>query len=340
MKAAVYHGKSVLKVDNVDDPVIGEDEVLVKISACGVCGTDLHIYSGDEGAATVTPPRILGHEFSGVICEVGKKTGSLKIGDRVCVDPNDMCGKCYYCQSGKAHFCENMIGYGTTVNGGFAQYCMVRGKQVYKIADSLSLEEAAMTEPVACCLHGMDLTGIKTGDTVMVIGGGSIGLIMLQLARISGASTLILVEPVDSKRELGLRLGADIAIDPLSESINEKLISMSIKHIDATIECVGLKNTMEDALKYVSRGGTAMMFGLTNPDCEIPLKPFDIFKREVSIKASFISPYTQKRALSLLESGRVRVKDIITDSINLDDIVEVFKDKSYRKKGKIIIRPQ
>ncbi|AUS97086.1 alcohol dehydrogenase [Clostridium thermosuccinogenes] len=339
MKAAVYLGKHNLKVQDVEVRAPGPDEVLIQVKACGVCGTDLHIYEGAEGAAKCIPPTILGHEFSGIIHEVGSNVKGFKPGDRVCVDPNDMCGSCYYCRIGKAHFCENMTGIGTTVNGGFAEFCTVRAKQVYSIGESLSFEEGAMAEPVACCLHGMDLTGVKAGDTVMLIGGGTIGLIMLQLVKLSGASTIILVEPVQTKRDLALKLGADITIDPFTQSIDEILSANRISHIDAVIECVGLKNTVMDAVKYVGRGGTVMMFGLTHPDCEIPLKPFDVFKKEYSIKASFINPYTQGRAVSLLKSGRINVKDIITDKIKLADINKVFEDSSYRSRGKIIIEP-
>lgn len=339
MKAAVFYGKKDIRVEEAEKRKTGKGEVQIQIMACGVCGTDLHIYEGAEGAAKCTPPNILGHEFSGIISEVGPGVTALKPGDRVCVDPNDMCGSCYYCNTGKAHFCENMIGIGTTTNGGFAQYCTVREKQVYKIADHLSFEEGAMAEPLACCLHGMDLTGVTTGSTVMIIGGGTIGLIMLQLAKLSGASTLICLEPVAAKRETAKKLGADIAIDPLSQPVQEVLDSYGVRHIDAVVECVGLKSTMEDAIKYAGKGGTAMMFGLTDPNCTIPLMPFEVFKKEVTIKASFINPYTQQRAVSLLNSGRINVRELITDIVSLEDINNVFEDTSYRKRGKIIIKP-
>jgi L-iditol 2-dehydrogenase len=339
MKAAVFCGKNDIKVKNIEIGSPKPNEVKIKVEACGVCGTDLHIYEGAEGSAKCEPPTILGHEFSGVVCEVGSDVKGLKPGDRVCVDPNDMCGGCYYCKIGKAHFCENMKGIGVTINGGFAEFCNVHEKQVYKIGENLSFEEGAMAEPVACCLHGMDLTGIETGDTVMVIGGGTIGLIMLQLAKLSGASTLIMVEPVKQKRDMAEKLGANITIDPFNQSVQDILDSYAIRTVNAVIECVGNKSTMQDAIKYVGKGGTAMLFGLTSPDCEIPLLPFDVFKREISIKASFINPYTQSRAVSLLQSGKINVRDLITDVINLDEINHVFEDKSCRSRGKIIIKP-
>lgn len=339
MNAAIFYGVKDLRVEETKARSLGPNEVKIQVKACGVCGTDLHIFSGAEGAAKCTPPIILGHEFSGIIEDVGSCVTEFHPGDRVCIDPNDMCGECYYCKTGSAHFCENMIGIGTTTDGGFAEYCTVNQKQVYKMGDEMSFEEGAMAEPISCCLHGIDLCGIKAGDTAMVIGGGTIGQIMLQLARISGASTLILVEPIKEKRVLGLKLGADITIDPLTENVPDVLKKQLIQHVNVTIECVGLKSTMVDAIQYTGKGGTAMLFGLTDPACQIPLAPFDLFKREVSIKASFINPYTYQRAVNLLNSKKINVKDLITDTLPLSDIQRVFTDDTYRRSGKIIIKP-
>lgn len=339
MKAAVFHGKNDIRVESVKVRKPGINEVAIKVEACGVCGTDLHIYEGAEGAAKCEPPTILGHEFSGVVYETGEGVKTLKPGDRVCVDPNNMCGGCYYCKIGKAHFCENMIGYGTTTHGGFAEFCTVHKKQVYKIGESLSFEEGAMAEPIACCIHGMDLIGVKQGDVVVIIGGGTIGLIMLQLVKLSGASTIIMIEPVESKRKTALKSGADIAINPFTQQVPEVLNSNGIKNADVVIECVGRKETMINAIEYAGKGGTAMLFGLTEPLCTIPFMPFELFKKEVTVKASFINPYTQDRAVSLLKSGRLNVKDLITDIITLDNINKVFGDNYYRSRGKIIIKP-
>lgn len=339
MKAAIFYGVKDLRVAETISRSPGPNEVRIQVKACGVCGTDVHILSGAEGAAKCTPPTILGHEFSGVIAEAGSQVTGFRPGDRVCIDPNDMCGECYYCKNGLAHFCENMIGIGTTTDGGFAEYCTVNQKQVYKMGDHMSFEEGAMAEPISCCLHGIDLCGIKPGDTVMVIGGGTIGQMMLQLARISGASTLILVEPVKEKRALAQRLGADLTIDPLTETIPDVLKKNQIRHIDVTIECVGLKSTMINAVQYAGKDGTAMLFGLTDPTCQIPLFPFDLFKREVTVKASFINPYTYQRAVNLLSSGSINVKDLITDTLLLSDIQHVFTDDTFRSGGKIIIKP-
>jgi 2-desacetyl-2-hydroxyethyl bacteriochlorophyllide A dehydrogenase len=279
MKAAVFHKKHDLRYEEVPKPVPADDEVLVQIKACGVCGTDVHIFEGAAGAAKPRPDTILGHEFSGIVVETGKQVKDIKVGDRVTVNPNDACGRCYYCRTGQEHFCENMRGLGTTVNGGFAEYCAAKEKVVYTVDEKMSFEQAAMSEPVACCLHGLDLSRIKASDTVLIIGGGTIGMIILQLARISGATKIILSEPVESKRKLGLKLGADIVVNPINECIEDILKKNNIK-VDVEIECVGSPHTMLDTIRCTGRGGNVMLFGLTDPDCEIPIKPYEIFKRK------------------------------------------------------------
>lgn len=337
MKAAVFHKKSNISVEEIPVKEIGPDEVLIDVAYCGVCGTDLHIFHGDKGAAEVRPPVILGHEFSGVISKIGSDVHGVKVGDRVCVDPNNTCGSCYACRNGMAHFCGNMIGYGTTTNGGFAEKAVVAEKQVYRISDQLTLQEAAMAEPVSCCIHGIDLCNIRPGSTALIIGGGPIGQMMMQLARLSGAATVILSEPVKEKREQARKLGADVTIDPLEEDPAEKLRRMGAV-ADVVIECVGSPKTIEQGIRCAGNGATVLMFGLTSPDAKIELKPFEVFQKELHITSSYINPYTFRRAVHCLESGRLDVRSIITDVVGLDNIAEVFRNDEYRKHGKILIK--
>lgn len=339
MKSAVFYGKGDLRVEEIKKPKAGVGEVVVKVMACGICGTDIHIYEGDEGAAATPPGTVLGHEFAGVVTEIGENVRNIKIGDRVCVDPNKLCGECYYCKSAVGHFCENMIGIGTTINGGFEEYCAVPQSQVYKIADTTTFEEAAMTEPVACCMHGIDLCDIKTDDTVAVIGCGMIGLIMLQLAKTAGAAKLIALEPNDEKREFAKKLGADICIDPLNENVAEILEKNGIVRITKVIECVGRTSTMKQAIELAGKKSTVMFFGLTAPDDTIDIKPFEIFKKEIEIKASYINPYTQQRAIEMIDSKRIDVKSMIYKVVPLKDLPGILADKELRSKGKFIINP-
>lgn len=340
MKGLVFHGERDVRIDELPVPVISDEQVLVQVMACGVCGTDLHIYQGAKGAADCTPPTVLGHEFSGVVVQTGKHVAGWQVGDRVAIDPNNTCGSCPACLGGKAHFCTHMIGTGTTADGGFAEYCAVHPRQLYRIDGGLSFEEGAMAEPVSCCLHGLDLTEVRPGARVMVIGGGTIGQIMVRLCRLAGAAQIVLSEPVERKRELGLASGADLALDPLAPDFMQKLAESCPGKFDRVIECVGNPATIQTAIQSVGNGGTVMLFGLTEPECGIPLYPFYLFQHEITIKASYINPYTIGRAVALLNSGRLRVDDLITDRIPLSRGVPVFTDDSYRTHGKIILRPQ
>lgn len=340
MKSAVFYGKHDLRVEEHEMPKVGPKDVLIQVKACGVCGTDVHIYEGDKGAAEVTPPTILGHEFSGVIAEVGSEVTNYKAGDRVCIDPNCYCGACEPCRNGVVHYCEHMIGYGTTVNGGFAEYCAVNERQVYKLGDNTSFEQGAMTEPVACCLHGMDMCEIRPGHQVVVIGGGMIGLLMLQLSKLAGAAKVALLEPVESKREVGKKLGADICIDPLHEDVKARLKEEGMTWVNTVIECVGRPSTIEQAIDIAGNKAVVMMFGLTKPDETISVKPFEIFRKELVLKASYINPYTQKRALDLIDSGRLDVSSMVYEVADLDELADILSNPELRAKGKYIISPE
>jgi len=255
------------------------------------------------------------------------------------VDPNKLCNECDYCRSGIGHYCEHMVGIGTTVHGGFSQYCAVPQSQVYKIADSTTFEMAAMTEPVACCVHGIDMCNISCGDTVTIIGGGMIGMIMLQLAKLSGAGKLILIEPVAEKRALAMKLGADLCIDPMSEDVKAVLAQNNIQRISTVIECVGKIKTIQQAIEIAGKKSTVMMFGLTAPQEELSIRPFELFKKEIVLKASYINPYTQARALELIASGKIDVSVMVDRVESLECLPEILENGSLRQKGKVIISP-
>ena len=337
MKAAVYHGPGDLRVEEVPVRKLKDNEVKIQVKYCGICGTDIHIFHGDGGCCDVTPPLVPGHEFSGVVAEVGAGVKAVKVGDRVTGDPNDMCGECYFCKNGMQHFCKNNIGIGTTVDGGFAEYVIMREKQVYKLSDELNFIEAAMAEPISCCLHGIDLCNIKAGDTVLVIGGGPIGMIMMQLAKNAGASKVIMSEPVEEKREQALKLGATKTIDPLHEDV-EAVLAEYCENVNVVIECVGNVHTQADAVRFAGKGATIMYFGLAAPEESFPIRPDDIFKKELHITSSYINPYSFERAIQILESGTVELESLITNVVPLDDIADVFTKPEYRRTGKVMIQ--
>ena len=337
MKALVLTDVGKLEIQDIPMDAPCGDEVIVSVKACGICGTDMHIYGGGAGAADNPFPIVLGHEFSGVVESVGSDVSGFTPGDRVSVDPNCACGKCYYCHNGKAHFCQDMTWYGTQTNGGFAEKCKVHEKVLYKLPDSVSFEEGAMVEPASCCLHGIDLCEIAPGETVVVIGCGAIGQIMIQLAKHAGAASVIAVEPVAQRREAAIEFGADMGIDPISRDVKAQLHDHGYIHIDKVIECVGRRETMQMAIELATLGGTVMLFGLTEPDDIMEVKPFGLFKKELKILTSFINPYTFSRAIDLIAAKKLNLLPLVTDKILLADSIKAFTDPEYARRGKILI---
>ncbi len=339
MKSAVLHAVRMMKTQECPLPQAGEGEVLIKVMACGICGTDVHIFEGDKGAADNPLPIVLGHEFAGVVEAVGPGCSGVQVGEHVCVDPNVLCGHCRYCLCGIGHFCEHMTGIGTTVNGGFSQYCAVPFRAVYRLESGTSFAEGAMAEPLACCLHGMDMCNVAAGDNVVVIGGGMIGLLMVQLAKLCGAAHVALVEPVAAKREKGKALGADICIDPLAEDAAAVLAAAGIARVNAVVECVGKPATIQQALALAGNKSVVMIFGLTKPDETVAVQPYEVFRKEMEIKSSFINPYTIGRAVALIGQKKVDVSSMVAECIPLERLAQVLGSAELRSKGKYIVEP-
>lgn len=339
MRTSMLWQPGKLTVEERPVPEADAGEVLIKVRACGICGTDVHIFKGEKGAADNPWPIVLGHEFSGTIEKVGKGVEGFRPGDRVSVDPNVLCGHCYYCQNGIGHFCEHMTGIGTTAPGGFAQYCRVPVRVLYPLADAVSFAEGAMAEPLSCCLHGIDLCGIQAGDIVVVIGGGMIGLLMLQLAKLSGAAVTVLVEPVESKRTQARKLGASLCVDPAREDVRQVLNDAGIRRVNTVIECVGKTSTIRQAIDLAGNKSTVMMFGLTGPEESVEIRPYEIFRKEISLKASYINPYTLSRAMTLINNRSVDVRSMAARIIPLEKLEAVLSDSGLRTQGKIIVDP-
>ncbi len=339
MKSSVYYSKHDMRIEERTIPTCGPEDVLIQVKACGICGTDVHIFEGDKGSADVTGPQILGHEFSGLVTAVGANVKGFQPGDRVCVDPNWYCGNCGPCRDGIVHYCEHMLSYGVTLDGGFAEYCAVNQRQVYQLGENTSYEQGAMVEPLGCCLHGIDMCEIKAGDKVVVIGGGMIGLLMMQLAKIEGAAKVALLEPVAAKRQVALDMGADIAIDPINQNAKEELDKLGFGRVTTVIECVGNPKTIAQAIDIAGNKSIVMMFGLTKPDETVAVKPFDIFKKEVVLKASFINPCTQQRALDLIDGGRIDVSSMVYEVAGLSKLNDILAQPAIRANGKYLIDP-
>lgn len=321
MLAAVYKGDK--QFDLTEYPVrnLNEGEVLVKVNSCGICGTDHHILAGKTYANV---PVILGHEYSGTVVDKAEGIERVALGDKVVIDPNIYCGKCKYCRKGMINFCENHQALGVTINGGFAEYSHVPVSQIYRLPTDFNLSEAAFAEPLSCCLRGIQQAEIKVGDSVVIIGGGSIGLIMIQLARMSGASNVILIEPLLHKREIAFKLGADLTLDPNESDSIDKLIDYTNGGAEVAIECVGMNKTVEMSLDLVDRGGTVVIFGLAPVVAEAKLNLQKMFQKEIRIHNSFLNPYTFETAVNLLTTRKINVSDLLTHQTPLENIKELF----------------
>lgn len=340
MKANYFIGGGKFELREDPTPRIGPDDVLVKVAACGICGTDVHIFHGDKGSAEVNPPVVLGHELSGTVVKTGENVKTLQEGDHVSVDPNSYCGKCHYCQIGKKQLCSALYAVGVNRNGGFEEYCAVPEKQCYRLAPEIPLKYGAMAEPLACCIHGIDRAGIRVGDTVCVIGGGAIGQMMVQLAKLSGASCVILSEPVAMRREIGLKLGADYAVDPFRDDIPEAIRGFTGQPgTDVVIECVGNTKAVSQAFEAAKRGTTVLLFSVPAAGTYHELSLEDVYRKELTIVGSLINPDTHGRAVELINRGKVRLEDLITHSFPAEKLEEAIRMQMSDESIKVIIEP-
>ena len=338
MRAVIFPTPGELEVVERETPSALEWHVVVRVQACGVCGTDLHIYQGEFPARF---PLIPGHEFAGVVEEAGQSVASLRSGDRVVIDPNLSCGTCRPCQRGLTHLCRNLISFGVTNDGGFATHCALPARQCYKMPAAMPFEVAAMTEPVACCVHGIERAQIRPGEVVLLIGAGLIGLVLLQLALMRGVAMAIVSEPAAEKRELASSFGAALTVDPTTGDLTEAVMKATDgSGADVVIDCAGGPATSQQAFGLAAEGGRVLLFGVAAPDAEIKVRPYDIYAKEITITGSFINPFTHGAALALLASGRIRVSEIISHRLTLAQVPQAFELLEAHQARKIIIEPQ
>lgn len=338
MKGTYFLGDQKFETRQLQERALAPDEVLVRVAACGVCGTDVHIYHGDKGSAAVHPPVILGHEFSGIVEAVGSQVDRIAVGDHVTVDPNIYCGTCHYCQIGKKQLCSNLYAIGVNRDGGFADYCYVPQKQCYKLDKDIPLVYGAMAEPLACCLHGFDRLKMRMGDSVCVIGGGAIGLMMVQLAKLSGASRVVLSEPVELRREIGLSVGADFAVDPMNESLPDRLRELlGTDGADVVVECVGNTIATAQAFQAAKCGTSILLFSVPKSGATYPLSLEDVYQKELTIVGSMINPDTHERAVQLINSGRIQLKPLITHCFPTERVKDAILMQMSNESIKVVV---
>lgn len=340
MKASRFLGNKTFAVTDLPTPHAGPGELVLRNQVCGVCGTDVHIYHGEPGSADVNPPVVLGHEYSGEVVEVGEGVTGFAVSDHVTVDPNIYCGHCAYCQNGKKQLCPSMEAIGVTRDGGFAQYSRIPASQAFKLEPTVPWEAAAMAEPLACCLHGIDLAAIQVGDKVCVVGGGAIGLLMVQLAKLSGASQIVLSEPNEKRRQVGLQLGANAPIDPTRPDAQEAFAQVLDGGANVVIECVGNVPAVKSAFQFAGKGATVLLFSVPKVDATFDLPLFDVYKKELTIKGSFVNPDTHARAVALINSGKVDFDPIITHRFTLDQLPEAIAMQMSDASIKVVVEAQ
>jgi 2-desacetyl-2-hydroxyethyl bacteriochlorophyllide A dehydrogenase len=326
MLAALFN--SPRNISLVDYPIsrLEPDQLLVKVGACGVCGTDFHIYKGEAPAKA---PVILGHEYTGEIVDAGKDVKNFSIGDRVAVNPNIHCGYCEYCKSGKINLCKNLRALGVTINGGLAEYSIVPISQAYHLPEDFPLSHAAFAEPLSCCIHGIEQANIKVGDKVAIIGAGTIGLLMIQLAILKGSSMIIVFDPLAEKRNLALGLNADYVFDPSEENVIQKMNDLTSGGADVVIECAGNETAAQTSLNIIRKGGTIVLFGLANSEAYLKFNLQSFFHNELTIKSSLLNPYTFQTAVDLLVKEKIKVEPFNPHYFSFKDekIISIFNNK-------------
>ena len=346
MLAAVFHKSDqkggVINLEEVEIPhLTKDDQVLVEIKACGICGTDLKIMEGGHPANDKT---ILGHEFAGIVREVGKNVKDLKVGDRVVADPNEKCGYCINCRRGLSSLCEFMA-LGTTFgifqNGGFAKFCVVPRNTLFKLPENTDLTAAALIEPLSCAVHCHNLADVKESDNVAIFGAGPMGLIIASVIRMHPIKNLICIEVDEWRGKKALELGADFFINPETQNVKEEIMRVTNKEgIDVIIDAVGISKTFEMATEIWAPGARLICFG-QDYNAEARIKPNEIVRYQRKIIGSYIGYATDfLDAIELIATKKIDTGKLITTVIPLEDLVETgFKLMKTRKCVKIITTP-
>ncbi len=333
MNGLVWHGPNDLRYEEWPMPVLRDDEVMLKVAYSGICGSEMSIIHGvnTHGAQ---PPKVLGHEFSGVIAEVGKNVKDFHVGERVTAHPNAGCGECYYCKRAQEGFCLHPFNFITSKeSGAFSEYTKVKAKTVYRIPDSMSLKTASLVEPLSIAVHAVSLIHFQPGDTVVILGGGTIGLNCLMVMAEYGASTIVVSDPVQMRRDMAKKMGAIIVVDPLKEDLKSIVMDATEGFgCDLCIEAVGNERTCEQALTLVKKGGTVLVVGVAPPNKLTPVSFMDINKLEIKIVGSNWSPYSFDRTINLMK--RINPDALITHEYRLQD----FKKAIESQEGKTALK--
>ncbi|NHI91413.1 MAG: hypothetical protein EAX96_02850 [Candidatus Lokiarchaeota archaeon] len=332
MRAAIFQDKGQIIIKDVPNPKVKKDEVLIKVKYCGICGSDIESY---ESGALIPTGLIIGHEFSGELVEIGEEIKNWNVGDKITANPNIPCFKCYWCLKEQEMMCrKSPHGIGQTVNGALAEYISVKAERLHELGD-LSLEQGAVVEPFAICLYAVKESGFKIGENAVVLGAGSIGLLMIQLLKIAGASEIFVIEPSELQQKKALELGASEVLEPNNWiKINKLTNKIGPDHV---FDCVGLPSTYIDSLKMIRKGGHITSIGLH-------AEPFtmegmiQLQLKNITIRGVYgYNQQTFRDAITLLKKYHPPITSIITKKIKLDEVPDAFKLLSQPNKDQIKI---
>ncbi len=322
MKAVVFKGKeNVVIEEGFEKPSIEPDEVLIKVKKVAICGTDVGSY---ESGGPYLPGKVIGHEFSGEIVEVGAEVKKIKLGMRVTVNPQIPCFECYYCLHGFENMCKlQNYAFGTTEHGAMRAYFNVKAERVHILPDDLSYEEGAIVEPLSVAVYAVEQSGFQLGQSAAVIGAGPIGLLVIQVLRATGANKIYVLEPVESKQNIASDFGADKVFLPKAWN---KIVRLTDKlGPDHVFDCVGLSETFSTALQLVRKGGNVTLIGMHASKFEIN-NILLMTTNNISIRGVYgYNHDIFKKAINLFEQKKIRIDSLITNRIKLDQVPEMFK---------------
>ncbi len=330
MKAAVWHGKEDIRIEDVPEPNTGAGQVKIRIKFCGICGSDIHEYTSGPFIIPSRPhpltgragdPIILGHEFSGEVTEIGEGVTKVQVGDRVTVNPLIYCGECHYCRKGNHLMCSKLATVGFAWDGAFAEYGVFPEYTILKVPDNVTYEMAACVEPLAVAVHAVNRSGLKPGVDVAVIGAGPIGLLVLQACKATGAGQVFVSEPMKARIETAEKMGANVVLNPTEVDIGKEIAGLTDGlRADIAFDCVGIKQTFESCIKATGRRAKICIVGLALKPIEVVFMRLWGHEKELTFSQGYDGEFPA--AINYLADGRVNVDDYITKIIDLDDFVE------------------
>ena len=344
MKALLMEEYKKLNYTDVPDPVITEPgEILVKIKAASICGSDVHGFDGSTGRRR--PPIIMGHEAAGEVAAIGGGVKKFKVGDRITFDSTIYCGDCFFCRKGNVNLCDNRMVIGVSCaeyrrHGTFAEYVAVPERICYRLPEGLSWEEAAVTEPAAVASHAFRITPVCLNDNVAVVGSGLIGLLLFDVLKASVSGKIIALDTDPSRREAALKRGVDVAFDPADSELSKKILEITGgRGIDRTFEAVGATSPIQTAISITRKGGSVTLIGNVSPTIELPLQ--SVVTREISLFGSCAISGEYSTVLDLMGRKKIDAASLISKKAPLSE-GQIWFDKLYNKEDnllKVVLNP-